>query len=51
MRTAVLEEYEEDDIVEHKGNNAHTIYIVLEGKVGSIKNEDETDMIEHITRR
>ena len=51
MRTAILEEYEENDIVEYKGGNVDTIYIVLEGKVGSIRNEDETDMIEHIKRR
>lgn len=27
------------------------MYIILEGKVGSIKNENETDMIAHVSMR
>jgi hypothetical protein len=51
MRTAVMEEFEPQDIIEIKDSDANTVYIVLEGKVATIKNDNKTDMIEHISQK
>ena len=40
MRTAVMEEFEPQDIIELKDSDANTVYIVLEGKVATIKNNN-----------
>ena len=51
MRTAVPEEFEKDEIIEIKGGEANSVYIILEGRVGSMRNFDDSDMIEHTKQR
>jgi hypothetical protein len=45
MRNVTLEQFKANEIVEYKEAPVDKVYLVLEGKLATIKNDDESDML------
>lgn len=45
LRSATLEQYRAEEVIEYKDAPIERIYVIFEGKLGIVKNEDESDMI------